>query len=117
MRPTVASNDQLGGALEFLLLVVEKYVIRDCAMARHRLPNMALRVKAFSVPLTDLHNIIPNYLSMFKSEHFRAGPGKFEREVSGHFQKWRRVARLMMIHAHCTLARSLHPGTRGSLPG
>jgi hypothetical protein len=41
-------------------------------MTHHRLPNMAWRVKAFSVPLTDLHNIIPNYLSMFKSEHFEA---------------------------------------------
>ena len=70
MRPTVASNDQLGGALEFLLLVVD--VIRDGALARHPLPNIICTVKAFSMPNTDLHNIIPNYLSMFKSEHFEA---------------------------------------------
>lgn len=72
MRPMVASNDQLGGALEFLLLVVEKDVIRDGALARHPLPNIKCSVKAFSMPNTDLHNIIPNYLSMFKSEHFEA---------------------------------------------
>jgi hypothetical protein len=30
---------------------------------------VACPVKAFSVPHTDLHDIIPNHLSMFKNEH------------------------------------------------
>jgi hypothetical protein len=89
MRPTLASNNQLGGALEFLLLVVEKKVFRDFAMARHPLPNTAWRLKAFSVPRTNLHHIIPNSLSMFKSEHFEADRGIWTRDLAVIFKNGR----------------------------
>jgi hypothetical protein len=135
IRPTVASNDQSGVALEFLLLVVKilvvkKEVTREGALTRHPLPNITCPVKAFSMPNTDFHDIIPNYLSMFKSEHFAAD----RRDLTGFtpidchetassappvrgmrcnlnvrlavlFKSWRLVVSMAMIHAHGTPAR------------
>jgi hypothetical protein len=89
----------IGRALEFLLLALEKRKFETGTMARYPLPNMAWPMRAFSMPRTNSHDIIPNFLSMFKSEHYEADRGNLRAGLTVICKK-RPVARMATIHAH-----------------